>query len=380
MRVYLDNGATSFPKPECVYEAINYFMRNVGASPGRGNYAKAMESEQLVYDARKAIARLFNVKRPGEIVFTANVTESINLVLKGFLNDGDKVLTSNVEHNAMWRPLKNLEHMRNISIEQFHCSKNGDVDLQEIREKLSNNVKLLAFVHGSNVLGNIMPLLEIMEIAHEYGVPVLIDTAQTAGAYPIDVQQLDVDFIAFTGHKSMLGPTGTGGLYIKEGLELATFKEGGTGSMAKSPFQPIHPPDRFEAGTMNIFGLAGLKASVEFLLDTKVKHIYEHEQKLAKQLIEGLQTYEEISIYGSKSSDCRLGLISFNIFGMNPYDVALRLDEEFGIMVRAGLHCAPRAHELLGTGETGAVRVSTSFFNTEEHIEIFLSAIGKILK
>jgi len=379
--IYLDNSATSFPKPECVYAEMDYFMRNNGASPGRGNYAKAMEAGKLVYETRKVLAKLLGIKKPGQIIFTNNVTESLNMVLKGFLANGDTVLTSNIEHNAMWRPLKNLEKERQIRINQFRCTAEGKVDLQEIKEKLRQDTKLLAMVHGSNVLGNVLPLADIIALAHEKDVPVLVDAAQTAGVYPLDLERLGVDFFAFTGHKGLLGPTGTGGLYLREGLQLKTFKEGGTGSMAKSPFQPQNSPDRFEAGTMNTFGLAGLKAAANFLLAQGVEQIRAHDQKLIAHLRQGLaEQIPRAKVYGPPAGEEQLGLISLNIAGINPYDLALRLDEQFGIMVRAGLHCAPQAHQALGTLEVGAVRVSVGYFNTVEHMEQLLEALIKISK
>ena len=236
MKIYMDNSATSFPKPECVYDAVNHFMREIGASPGRGNYANAIVSEKLVFETRKTIAKLFCAKKPSEIVFTSNATEAINTVLKGYLKSGDEVLTSSVEHNAMWRPLKSLERNRNVKINCFGVVKDGQVDLDEIARKLTDKIKLVAVVHGSNVLGNILPVAEISQLAHTKGIPIFIDASQTAGVYPINVVEYSIDFLAFTGHKSMLGPTGTGGFYIRTGLQLDTLKEGGTGSMAKSPF------------------------------------------------------------------------------------------------------------------------------------------------
>ena len=378
MKIYLDNSATSYPKPDCVYGAVNDYMRGNGASPGRGNYANAMAAEKLVYETRKALSKLFGAKKPGEIVFTSNATEAINTVLKGYLKSGDGVLTSNVEHNAMWRPLKNLESSRDVKISCFNVTRDGQVDLDEIAGKLTGDIKLAAFTHGSNVLGNILPVAEISQLAHSKNIPVLIDASQTAGAYPIDIIRDGVDFLAFTGHKSLLAPTGTGGFYIS-GLQLDTLKEGGTGSMAKSPFQPELPPDRYEAGTMNIFGLAGLKAAVDFINGKGVLNILEHKRRLLSRLLHGLNEIPGIEIYGSQNPDEKLGLVSFNIGNADPYEIALKLDEKYGIMVRAGLHCAPQAHRVIGTEERGAVRVSMGIFNTEEHIDLLLTALGEKL-
>ena len=377
-KIYLDNSATSYPKPDCVYDEINDFMRNNGASPGRGNYANAMASEKLVYETRKTVARLFNVQRPGEIVFTSNATEAINTVLKGFLKSGDDVLTSNVEHNAMWRPLKNLENSRNIRINCFSVTKDGKVDIGEIADKLNDKIKLVAFVHGSNVLGNIIPVVDIAELARSKNIPVFVDASQTAGAYPINVVDDCIDLLAFTGHKSLLGPTGTGGFYIRSGIQIDTLKEGGTGSMAKSPFPPELPPDRFEAGTMNIFGIAGLKAAVDYINSFGIAKKIEYEKKLLSRLLSGLNEIPTAEIYGSVNPNEKLGLVSFNIGNRDPYEIASKLDEKHGIMVRAGLHCAPQAHRIIGTEERGAVRVSIGLFNTEEHIDLLLAALRNI--
>ena len=378
MKIYLDNGATSYPKPECVYNAVNDYMRNNGANPGRGNYSNAMDSDRLVYETRKTAAKLFGAKKPGEIVFTSNATEAVNIILKGFLKNGDEVLTSNIEHNAMWRPLKKLEDNRNIKINYFNVTKDGKVDLNEISDKLTAQIKLVAFVHGSNVLGNILPVAEISKLAQKKNIPVFIDASQTAGVYPINVIDDGIDFLAFTGHKSMLGPTGTGGFYIRNGLYLDTLKEGGTGSMAKSPFQPDLPPDRYESGTLNIFGLAGLKAAVDYIHEAGVLKILEHERRLLSRLLRGLKEIPGVEIYGSLNPDEKLGIVSFNIKKRDPYEIASKLDENYGIMTRAGLHCAPRAHKIIGTEDRGAVRVSIGCFNTEEHIDLLLDALKNI--
>ena len=379
MKIYLDNSATSYPKPECVYNAVDEYMRNNGASPGRGNYANALEAERLVYETRKTVAKLLGAKKPSEIVFTLNSTEAINTVLKGYLKPGDGVLTSNAEHNAMWRPLKNLENSRGVKICCFNVTKDGRIDLNEVADKLDGNIKLAAFVHGSNVLGNILPAAEISKLAHAKNIPVFIDASQTVGAYPINVED-GIDFLAFTGHKSMLGPTGTGGFYIRNGFQLDTLKEGGTGSMSKSTLPPELPPDRFEAGTMNIFGLAGLKAAVDYIHEAGVSNILKHERRLLSRLISGLRENPAADVYGSLNPDEKLGLVSFNIGNNDPYKIASKLDGEYGIMVRAGLHCAPCAHRITGTEDRGAVRVSIGPFNTEGHIDLLLAALKEITR
>jgi len=353
-------------------------MRSNGASPGRGNYTNAMAADRLVYETRKAVAKLFGVEKPGEIVFTSNSTEAINTVLKGFLKDGDEVVTSSAEHNAVWRPLKNLEMNKNIKIRCFNVAKDGKVDLNEVEKLFSAKTRLAAFVHCSNVLGNIMPVSEVAKIAHSKNVSVLIDASQSAGIYPINVIEDGIDFLAFTGHKGLLGPTGTGGFYIRSGLQLAALKEGGTGSMAKSPYQPELPPDRFESGTMNIFGIAGLNAAISFINETGVDNILAHERRLISLLLDGLKEITDVEIYGSMNPCEKLGPVCFNMGRFDPYKLASDLDGDFGIMVRAGLHCAPQAHLVTGTAEKGAVRASPGWFNTEGHIEILLESLRKI--
>ena len=377
MAIYLDNAATSYPKPESVYIAMMDYMRNNGASPGRGNYASARDADRLVYQTRKALCELFGARRPGEIIFTANATESINMALKGYLNPGDCVLTTSYEHNAVWRPLKKLEEELGIHIKQIPCSEEGRLDLNRLDEYL-DGARLLVAAHGSNVTGCVTPLAEIVAAAHGQNVPVLVDAAQTAGVYPIDVAAVPVDMLAFTGHKGLMGPTGTGGLYLREGMELRTLKEGGTGGMSSLPHQPKEPPDRYEAGTMNIVGLAGLYAAVMFLLETGVENIRAHEMILTKSLLDGLNTVPGLRRYGPASERERLGLVSFNIEGLNPNEVALTLDNDYGIMVRSGLHCAPQAHRLLGTENTGALRVTIGYFNKKEDIERLIDALGRI--
>jgi cysteine desulfurase family protein len=300
------------------------------------------------------------------------------MALKGYLKPGDRVLTTSYEHNAVARPLKMLETDREIKIGLIPSTPDGVSDMEWYQQELSKGVRLVVVAHGSNVIGCVTPLDEIVSAAHRHNTPVLVDAAQTAGVYPVDVTSVPVDMLAFTGHKGLLGPTGTGGLYIREGLELSTLKEGGTGGMSLSPFQPSDPPDRYEAGTMNIFGIAGLNAAVQFLLDTGVEVIREHEIELAQFLMDGLDTVPGVTYYGPSSAKDRLGLVSFNLEGQDPNKVAIKLDRDYEIMVRAGIHCAPQAHHLLGTAPGGALRVSLGYFNQREDIERLIDALREI--
>lgn len=378
MEVYLDNCATSFPKPEAVYRAVEHYMREVGVNPGRGTYRKAMEASRLVYDARKAVAKVLGVKSPSKIIFTANVTESLNLVLKGFLNAGDHVLTTNVEHNAVWRPLMRLQAEKGVVVETITLTEEGSFDRGELRSALAKKPKLFCFTHGSNVLGCILPLAEWTALAHEYDVPVLVDAAQTCGILEMNAAEIGVDFLAFTGHKSFLGPMGIGGLYIHGDIVLSTLKEGGTGGASASPFPPKNLPDRYEAGTLNVPGAAGLKAAAEYIAEQGISSLRDYERELTEFAMRGMMNIPGMRIYGPPLGKERLGLISFHIDGMDEDDLASRLDEEFHVMVRSGLHCAPQAHRLIGTEKRGAVRISFSPFTQKSEIEYFLGALGRI--
>lgn len=376
--MYFDNAATSYPKPECVPEQMVHYMKNIGASPGRGTYAAALEGDQLLYDTRKAICRLLHIPRASNVVFTANSTEAINLAVKGVLHSGDCVVTTAIEHNAVWRPLKKMEKFRGVTIRTIDVSSDGTLDIEEAEQALSQGCRLAVFIHGSNVIGNILPVQELTDLAHQYGALVLLDASQTAGAVPMDLMEIGADFVAFTGHKGLMGPTGTGGLYIKDGCVLDTFKEGGTGSMSVSPYPPEDPPDRYEAGTVNIIGLAGLYAAVKYISEVGVDEICKHEQRLIQRLMVSLQDIEGITLYGPGLEKERLGLLSLNIKGMTPYDAAKILDQKYGMMARAGLHCSPQAHQAIGTIQTGTLRISTGWFNTEMEIDKLAQALAEI--
>lgn len=376
--MYFDNAATSYPKPDCVPEQMAHYMKQVGASPGRGTYKAALEADQLVYDTRKAICRLLHIPRASNIVFTANSTEAINLVVKGILQPGDCAVTTAIEHNAVWRPLKKMEQSRKVRIRTIGVSADGSLDMEEARRAFSQECRLAVFIHGSNVIGNLLPVKELTELAHQCGALVLLDASQTAGAVSMDLAEIGADFVAFTGHKGLMGPTGTGGLYIKDGCVLDTLKEGGTGSLSVSPYPPEDPPDRYEAGTLNVVGLAGLLAAVEYLLEIGVDKIRAHEQRLIRRLTASLQDEKKILLYGPEAEEERLGLLSLNIKGVTPYDAAKILDQKYGIMARAGLHCSPQAHRAIGTAETGTLRISTGWFNTQDEIDELARALSEI--
>lgn len=377
VEIYLDNAATSYPKPECVYRAVEEFMRGVGASAGRGGYRRALEADRVVYAARRAVSTLLGVEDPKRVVFTANATASLNLALKGLLGEGDVVITSSWEHNAVWRTLKWLERARGVQVRVVPPGGAGPFDLTVFREWLRERPRLVVVTGASNVTGVLLPVPEIGELCRVQGVPLLLDAAQTAGAVPVDVAELGVCLLAFTGHKGLLGPQGTGGLYIGEGVEPEPLKHGGTGSESAREDQPRSLPDRYEAGTLNVPGLAGLGAGVEFLLEQGVERVGRREAELAAHLAEGLRSIPGVAVYGHDGGP-HVGVVSFNVEGVPCEEVAYVLDRVYGIMVRAGLHCAPCAHRVLGTLATGTVRASFGYYSGESDVSALLEAVREI--
>lgn len=346
MAIYLDHAATSFPKPEAVYQAVDMYQRHHGASPGRGAYRRALEAEQVLFETRRSLGALFNIADVTRVVLTANVTESLNLALKGFLRPGDHVITTHLEHNALWCPLKVLERERGIKISVLPCPGGRAFDPADLAKAIHPTTRLVALIHASNVTGALMPIKQASEICRRHGLPLLVDAAQTAGVYPIDVQELNISLLAFTGHKGLLGPTGTGGLYIAPGLELQPLKEGGTGGDSLLEHQPEHLPDRFEAGTMPAAVLAGLGAAVKFILEQGVEAVRNHETALTAYALEQLRQIPGITLYGPAGAAERVAVVSFNLEDIAPDETAYVLDEAYEIMVRSGLHCAPQAHRL----------------------------------
>jgi cysteine desulfurase family protein len=379
MSIYLDNAATSFPKPTMVADSVYHFMKNIGVNIGRGSYSRAQKAGEIVYETRKLLCQLFNYSNPDHVVFTSNVTEAINLAIRGIVTPGGHVITSSVEHNAVWRCLKMLEREYNIQISTAPCDRSGTTDPEIIKSLIRPNTQLIVFTHASNVLGTIQPIRQIGALACQHNIPFLVDSAQTAGAYPIDMQADCIDILAFTGHKSLLGPMGTGGLVVKsEGL-IRPQKAGGTGRDSVSPYQPGYLPDCLEVGTLNVSGIAGLGAGVKYILGEKVEAIRNKEQCLTDYALNQLQCLDKLIIYGPRNSEKMVGVISFNLSSVPAVEVAYVLDEVYEIMVRAGLHCAPTAHRLIGTESTGTVRMSFGYFNQQEDIDSVVSALGEII-
>ncbi len=378
MGIYLDNAATSFPKPKEVATAVYDFMVNNGTSSGRGSYKKAMQSDYIVYECRKLIGKLFNFDNPKKVVFTSNVTDSLNIAMRGILKENDHVITSSLEHNAVWRCLKTLERDINIKIDTVECSKDGITNSQDIKKYIKKDTALIVFTQASNVLGTIQPIREIGAIAREYNIPFLVDSAQSAGAMKIDVKEDNIDILAFTGHKSLLGPMGTGGLIINTDIDIKPLKAGGTGGDSAYEYQPDYYPNHLETGTSNVSGIAGLREAIKFLNKEGIENIHNKEKELTKYALEKLETVKDIEIYGPRDCEKMLSVISFNIKDKRPEDVGSILDQKYDIMLRAGLHCAPTAHSMIGTKDRGTLRIGLGYFNEKEDIDKLVEALNNL--
>jgi len=378
--IYLDNAATSYPKPKEVGQAMLYFLEKVGASPGRSGHRLSIEAGRMLYHTREGLAELFNVDDPLRIIFTLNVTEALNLALKGMLRTGDQVITSSMEHNSVMRPLRELEK-KGVEVKVVSCSPKGFLEPQDIEKSIRKNTRLIVLNHGSNIIGTLLPIIEVGKIARKHNILFLVDAAQTAGCYPLDIKRDNIDLLAFTGHKALFGPSGTGGLVIGERVnikKLNPLKTGGTGSRSESEEQPDFLPDIYESGTPNAVGLSGLNEGVHFILKEGVDKIRQHELSLSWRLIKGLKEIPGVIFYGEEKVEDRVAVISFNIKDQLPSEVGLRLDEEYDIMCRIGLHCSPAAHKTIGTFPIGTIRFSTNWFNTFEEVDQTIIAVKNI--
>jgi len=381
MPIYFDNAATSWPKPDSVMSSMIDFNLNIGSNPGRSGHHRSVEAGRTLFEVRENVAELFRIDDPLRISLTSNITHSLNIVLKGYLKTGDHVITSSMEHNSVMRPLRDLEQM-GVELSVIQCDAAGSLDPDDIKKEIRSNTKLLILTHASNVTGTLMPVIEAGKIAAEHGILYCIDSAQTAGVIDIDVNSLKVDILCFTGHKGLMGPMGTGGFYLKKGLEdcIRPLMSGGTGSLSEFEIQPDFMPDKYEAGTLNAIGFAGLASGIRFILDTGISAIREKEDSLTTYFINSLKERNGIRIYGTDDLECRTSVVSFNINGIASSDAAFIFDEEYGILSRPGLHCSPSAHRTLGTFPGGTNRFSFGFYNTYEEIDISLKAVDKILR
>ena len=380
--IYLDHAATSHPKPESVIQAMAAFMRDVGGNPGRSGHRLSIEAGRVVFEAREKIAALFGVSDSSRVVFGPNATEAINLGLKGLLRRGDHVITSSMEHNSVMRALRALER-EGVELTVIPCSGEGFLDPAEVEKGIRKNSRMVVLNHASNVVGTLLPLEPVGEICRNHGILFMVDAAQTAGVISIAMEEENIDLLAFTGHKSLFGPQGTGGLVIGRRVDektLQPLKRGGTGSRSELEEQPNFLPDLCESGTPNAVGLAGLRAGLDFILGAGIEKIRIHEKNLTTRLIQGLLEIPGAIVYGPNDAEKQCATVSFNLEKWEPSDLSFRLDEEFGILTRVGLHCAPSAHRTIGTFPNGTVRVSMGYRNTEEEITEALHAIETLAR
>lgn len=376
--IYLDNAATSWPKPEEVYLEMDKFFRQFGANPGRAGYKIAAHASRKIFDVRESLAAFFGAEDSAQIIFTTSTTHSLNLAIHGIIEKGDHVITSAVEHNSVIRPLKELEKEGIIELSVVGLNAEGQIDLEILQDKIGEKTKLIVISHGSNVTGDVFGLEEIGQISQEKEILLLVDAAQTAGFLPIDVQAMKIDMLAFAGHKSLYGPPGTGGLYIRKGLNVKPIFAGGTGSKSEEFYQPDVFPEKYESGTMNSVGVIGLGVGVEFIKRVGLEKIRHHELLLSKIFLEGLTAIKNIKVYGQIDDELRTPVVSFNIGEESSTEIGYILDQVFDIAVRSGLHCAPLNHQTLGTLQQGTVRAGFGYFNTQEDVETLLLAIQQI--
>ena len=371
--IYMDNAATSFPKAPGVAEAMGEAVLRFGANPGRGAHAMARSAAEAVYECRENLAKLFHANNPERFAFTLNCTDSLNTALKGVLRRGDRVITTVMEHNSVVRPLRRLEEA-GVAVDVAPADPEGRVHLSEILCRKQPGTRMVVMTHASNVCGTVNPIREVGAWARKEGILFLVDAAQTAGMVPIDVENDRIDILCFPGHKGLLGPQGTGGIYVREGVDIRPIREGGTGSDSESPYPPSYYPDRLESGTLNLPGIVGLRAGTEFLL-REGDHLRESERQNISQMLDGLREISGIRLIGSASAENRVGVFSLVFPGLDSVECAESLERHFSIAVRSGLHCAPWAHRALNTLDSGTVRFSISPFTTADEIKKAMEAI-----
>jgi len=376
--IYLDNAATTFPKPRSVLERMVETYCRMGVSPGRGSYDLAVEAEELVQATRRQVARFFGASDPDYVTFASNATDALNLAIQGLVRPGDHVVSTQLEHNSVLRPLYHLSGRGIIDYDLVPFDGQGFIDPEDVARAIRPNTRLVIVCHASNVLGTVQPADEIGRICAEHDVFLLIDAAQSAGVIPIQMSEWNIAAVAFTGHKSLFGPTGIGGLVIHPGLDIQSTRFGGTGIDSKSLVHTQTFPHRLEAGTINLIGIIGLSAGLEFVISEGISSIHRREMELLMRLREGLSGLNRVKLHGMDNLSRHVGLLTISVDGMDPEDVSAILDGDFGIAVRAGLHCAPFVHKRLGTYPMGGVRLSVGPFNTIEHIDRAVEAMNYI--
>lgn len=377
--LYLDNAATSFPKAPGVADAVAGFLSNSGCNINRGLYTASFEAANIVYETRELLCSLFNFPKPENVIFTKNITESLNVILKGLLKPGDHVIVSSMEHNAVMRPLASLAE-KGVELSTLLCNNKGELRASDLCLQIRPNTKAIIMTHASNVSGTILPLEDVGKLCQEHNLFFIIDCAQTAGFLSIDFVKLKADALAFTGHKGLLGPQGIGGFYLNDNLAslVEPLIEGGTGSASESVLQPNYMPDRFEAGTLNLPGIYGLNASLKYLIAEGITTIREKELNLVYRFIQDVQTIPGVQLIGPGQKQDRTGIASLNFLNHDNAEISYQLFKDFGIMTRCGLHCAPAAHHTLGTFPHGTIRFSFSHFNSIQDVDYVINSLRKI--
>ncbi len=379
--IYFNNAATTYPKPEEVYKEVDSFFRSEGVNPGRSQGVKTMNINRRIFNTREKIAQFFSIKDSSRFIFTSGATESLNLAIKGFLKKGDHVVSTKLEHNSVIRPLNKLQKEGRITVSYINFDKNnGFVELTDLKKAVKENTSLIILSHASNVMGTINNISKITSFAKENDIKILIDAAQTAGILDINIDELGIDMFSVPGHKSLFGPPGIGGLYLKPEIDLDTLMEGGTGSNSLNTYQPKIMPDKYESGTLNTLGIIGLGAGIDFINKTGRTNIYKHELKLVDKFIDGLKNIKGVLIYGSTNLDKKVGVVSINLMDLSANRFAHLLQNDYNISVRGGLHCAPLLHKYMNTDQKGMVRFSFSYFNTLKEVNEALNVIEIIAK
>lgn len=373
--IYLDNAATSFPKPSCMTDAMITCLSEYCGNPGRSGHNMSIKTAEKIFDTRQTLADFFHAENPLQFVFCSNTTEALSLAIKGTLQAGDHVITTCMEHNSVLRPLFSNEEIETTIVWSDDC---GRISPDQIRVEIKDNTKMIICTHSSNVTGTILPIKEIGQLAYEHNLLFLVDAAQSAGALPIDLKELPVDMMAFAGHKSLLGPQGTGFLYVREGLDLIPLKDGGTGTESKNTKQPHSFPEGYEAGTVNSPGIVGLGESVKYVQSIGVNAIRQWEEYITDILYSELRNMKHITLYGPENAEEKTAIITLNVKGMECEEVAFILNKDHQIAARSGFHCAPYAHKVIGTYSTGAVRLSPGAFTTQDEISKTIDAFNRI--
>lgn len=379
MDVYLDNSSTTFPKPKQVLDGMYNYMLNVGGNAGRGNYNNSLQSNRFLYEAREIVSDFFGFTSPSNVIFTNNVTTSLNILIKGLLKPGDHVVTSSMEHNSVLRPIISCKELLGINLDIINADNLGFIDISEFKSKITENTKLVVLTQASNVTGSIQNISEVGKICKEKGVFFIVDSSQGAGVLELNMNSVNANAVAFTGHKSLLGPQGIGGFIIDDKLNnnCRSIIQGGTGSLSYSLDQPDFLPDKFECGTHNMPGIVGLSEGIKFINSTGITTIYEHNHYLLKYLLDGLLNIDDVIIYGDSSGKNITTCVSINMKSLDSSELGFLLEEQ-GIKTRCGLHCAPLAHKTIGTYPNGTVRLSIGYFNTKEEIDYTLKTLNKI--